>query len=154
MITDASRSYRASAQYGDNATRPLPRVARGIVRPVVVSHIVPAVMARRAARTREESLRMAVWLALFALLNAADLISTYAGLHSGMREGNPLMSGLLGHYGFTALIGYKLVVIGAVSVGVFVLRGFSKGIAAATIWVCNALVCAVVVMNVVQFVTR
>lgn len=98
--------------------------------------------------------KLTILLAVFALLNAGDLVSTYAGLHSGMHEGNPLMSELLGHYGFAALIGYKLLVIVAVSVGIVVLRSFSKGIATATIWVCNALVCAVVILNVLQFVAR
>ena len=134
MITEVSRRYQAGARFGGNVTQPLP--------------------VRRVARMRAENVRLVMLLALFALLNACDLISTYAGLHSGMREGNPLMNGLLGHYGFAALIGYKLAVIGAVSGGVYVLRGFSKSIATVTIWVCNALVCAVVIMNVLQFMVR
>lgn len=161
MITDVSRSARDGSRFGDDATQPLPRIQRiphEVAHPFVVSraasHSVPAESAQSAARTHVETVRLVIWLGIFALLNACDLLSTYAGLQSGMHEGNPLMSGLLGHYGFAALIGYKILVVCAVSIGVSMLRAFSKGIATATIWVCNALVCAVVVMNVLQFAVR
>lgn len=161
MITDVSRSARDRSQFGGDATQPLPRIQRmpyEADHPFVVSRAasraVPAESAQRAARTHAETVKLVIWLGIFALLNTGDLVSTYAGLQTGMHEGNPLMSGLLGHYGFAALIGYKVLVVCAVSIGVFTLRAFSKGIATATIWVCNALVCAVVVMNVLQFAAR
>lgn len=143
MLTDASRGFHRDARLPHQASQQ--RAAHQAARPFVV---------RRAERTHAESVRLAIWLGLFALLNAADLASTYAGLHSGMREGNPLMSTLLLSYGFGALVVYKFVVIFAVAIGIHVLRGFSKGIATATIWICNALVCIVVLMNVLQFTAR
>ena len=94
---------------------------------------------------------MPAMLGLFALLNIADLVSTFVGLHSGMREGNPLMSGLLLHYGFAALIVYKVVVILAVTLGVYFLRSVHTRIARTTISVCNLLVLGVVLVNVAQF---
>jgi Domain of unknown function (DUF5658) len=154
MITDVSRGIRDHSQLAGGATQSAPRVAREAVRPFVVSHASPPLPARRAPHGSAQVLKLAILLAIFALLNAGDLVSTYAGLRSGMHEGNPLMSGLLGSYGFDGLIGYKVVVILAVSVGVFVLRTFSKGIASATIWVCNALVAVVVILNVTQFLGR
>lgn len=143
MLTNASRGFQREPQMSPRVTRPL--AARQDTRPFVV---------RRAERTHAGSARLALWLTLFALLNVGDLVSTYAGLHSGMREGNPLMSTLLLSYGFGALIGYKIVVVCAVAVGIYILRGFSKGIASTTIWICNALVCAVVIVNLTQFTVR
>jgi|SRR5579859_30570 len=155
MITNISRGYGGGAHAGGYATQPPPRIARAVAHSVSMNraggYVVPA---RHGAPARTALVKLALSLVLFALLNAGDLVSTYAGLHSGMREGNPLMSGLLVQYGFAALIVYKAVVIVAVSVGVYLLRTFSKVIATATIWVCNVLVCAVVVMNILQFVTR
>lgn len=143
MLTDASRDFRRDPRISPRATHPL--AARQDARPFVV---------RRVERTHAAPARLAIWLTLFALLNVGDLVSTYAGLHSGMHEGNPLMSTLLLSYGFGALIGYKVVVICAVAVGIYVLHGFSKGIASTTIWICNALVCAVVILNLAQFTAR
>lgn len=115
-------------------TRPArPRVTRPLSRPRAAGAYLPPL------------------LGLFAVLNIGDLASTYLGLASGMREGNPLMSTLLGHYGFGALIVYKALVILAVTAGVYLLRSFHLKIAHVTIWVCNVLVFAVVVLNLVQF---
>lgn len=154
MITDVSRGIGDHSRLVGDATQSAPRVAREAVRPFVVSHPAPSLPEQRAPHGSAQVLKMVILLAIFALLNAGDLVSTYAGLHNGMHEGNPLMSGLLGYYGFNGLIGYKIAVILAVSVGVFVLRSFSKGIASATIWVCNALVAVVVILNVTQFLGR
>lgn len=106
----------------------------------------------REARARDRGHWLPELLALFAVLNIGDLVSTFIGLAGGMREGNPLMSTLLAHYGFGALIFYKVVVIVAVTAGIYILRAFHTSIATITIWVCNALVFGVVVMNVVQYV--
>ena len=91
---------------------------------------------------------------IFALLNAADLISTFVGLHIGLREGNPLMGALLARYGFIALILYKAVVVGAVAIGVRMLRAFRVSIANITIVICDLLVLFVVIANVTQYVIR
>jgi Domain of unknown function (DUF5658) len=92
------------------------------------------------------------WLVgLFALLNAADLASTFVGLHNGMHEGNPLMATLLVRFGFIALIAYKALVVLAVAAGIRLLRSFRLSIAHVTIWICNGLVFAVVLLNVVQY---
>jgi hypothetical protein len=109
-----------------------------------VSHLVDT-GARRA------TLALAIWLALFFLLNIGDLVSTYVALGSGMREGNPLMSALLVRYGFPALIVYKLAVVTLVAVGVVILRRFQPRLATVTIFVCNALVFAAVFLNILQF---
>lgn len=93
---------------------------------------------------------LALWIALFALLNAGDLISTYVALGIGMREGNPLMSALLARYGFEALIVYKLLVIAVVGCGVLLLRRFHARLANITILICNALVFLAVFLNVLQ----
>lgn len=92
------------------------------------------------------------WLVgLFALLNAADLASTFVGLHNGMHEGNPLMAALLVRFGFIALIAYKALVVLAVAAGVRLLRAFRLSVAHVTIWICNGLVFTVVLLNVVQY---
>lgn len=90
-------------------------------------------------------------LLLFAALNICDVVSTYVGLHNGLREGNPLMSGLLSQHGFGALLLYKALVVLVVSLGVYFLRAFSPRVAHATIWICNGLVLAVVLLNILQF---
>jgi hypothetical protein len=106
----------------------------------------------RSRKAREGGRWLPELLALFAVLNIGDIVSTFIGLEGGMREGNPLMSTLLAHYGFGALIMYKVLVIVAVTVGIYVLRAFHTSIATITIWICNALVLGVVIMNVVQYV--
>ena len=106
---------------------------------------------RPLTRPRATGRYLSPLLGFFAVLNIGDLASTYLGLASGMREGNPLMSTLLGHYGFGALVVYKALVILAVTGGVYLLRSFHLKIAHITIWVCNVLVFAVVVLNLVQF---
>jgi hypothetical protein len=93
-----------------------------------------------------------IWLGIFILLNLGDVVSTWVGLHSGMREGNPLMSTLLAHYGFAALIIYKLLVVLAVTGGVLLLRSFQLSVARVTITICNVLVLLVVMLNVAQYV--
>ena len=157
MITDISHSYARDHKLGDylssGVTQPLtvPHPAR----PFVVGRApAPDRAAQPAARSRAHLGLLPLWLALFALLNAGDLISTYMGLHGGLREGNPLMGSLLLHYGFVALIVYKVLVVAAVTIGVLLLRRFHRGIAGATVWICNALVLAVVVLNVLQYVAR
>jgi Domain of unknown function (DUF5658) len=104
------------------------------------------------ARPRTGGTPLLVWLGIFGLLNGADILSTWVGLANGMREGNPLMSALLGNYGFGALIGYKLAVVVAVSAGVLLLRSFSSHIARMTIRICAVLVALVVLTNVLQFI--
>lgn len=108
--------------------------------------------AAHARKAREGGRWLPELLALFAVLNIGDIVSTFVGLSGGMREGNPLMSTLLTHYGFGALIVYKALVIVAVAVGIYILRAFHTSIATITIGVCNALVLGVVVLNVVQYV--
>jgi hypothetical protein len=100
--------------------------------------------------TQHAAPSLAFWIALFCLLNAGDLLSTYLALGIGMREGNPLMSTLLAHFGFAALIVYKLLVVGVVGVGVVALRRFHPRLARITIVVCNALVFLAVSLNVLQ----
>ena len=153
MMTDISRGFPRDPQFFNGATRPVPFLARESRSPVVVSRAA-GMRARRASWDRASASRLATWLALFVLLNTGDVISTYAGLNSGMREGNPLLSALLLGYGFSALIAYKVLMVLAVTIGVFVLRTFSKEIASATLWICNGIVCVVVAMNILQFVPR
>jgi hypothetical protein len=104
------------------------------------------------ARSRPGGMPLLVWLGIFGLLNGVDILSTWVGLANGMHEGNPLMSTLLGNYGFGALIGYKLAVVVTVSAGVLLLRSFSSHIARLTIRICAVLVALVVLTNVLQFI--
>lgn len=148
MISSVSRGKRRNADI--YATRPL-WTAQSL--PAEMRHAARRSVKPHAARTRGKGGHwLPQLLVLFAVLNAGDLVSTFIGLEGGMREGNPLMNALLMHYGFGALILYKVLVIVAVTAGVYVLRAFHKSIANITIWVCNALVFGVVVMNVVQYV--
>lgn len=129
-------------------------VSRHAARPFVVYRVETSSQSLRKTLIGMGQGTMAVALALFALLNLGDIVSTWFGLQSGLHEGNPLMSHLLFQFGFGALIAYKLLVVVAVSTGVVILNAFSGGVARATIWICNALVCAVVIMNVVQYFAR
>ncbi|HEY7781291.1 MAG TPA: DUF5658 family protein [Ktedonobacterales bacterium] len=104
-----------------------------------------------ATRARQITPALYIWLTLFFVLNIADLVSTYVALGIGMREGNPLMSTLLSHYGFAALIAYKVAVILVVTIGVVLLRRFNPRMAKITIVVCNVLVFAAVFLNILQF---
>src|SRR5258707_6999712 len=88
------------------------------------------------ARPRPGGMPLLVWLGIFGLLNGVDILSTWVGLANGMREGNPLMDGLLGNYGFGALIGYKFPVVLAVNACVLLLRSFSSHITCVTIRIC------------------
>lgn len=159
-MTDISHSYTGDRKRGDH-------FSFGLTQPLVVRHPSrPFVVGRAPAHARSRSRAAArprahlhlgllpVWLGLFALLNAGDLITTYIGLHGGLREGNPLMDGLLMHFGFAALITYKVLVVAAVGLGVVMLRRFHRGISGATIAICNALVLAVVILNVLQYAAR
>jgi Domain of unknown function (DUF5658) len=139
--------------YSDEHNSSLPLGSRRAARPFVVTRMVQPMTstARLPARSRWSIAFLPAMLALFALLNVADLASTFIGLRTGMREGNPLMSGLLLHYGFGALIVYKVVVILAVTLGVYFLRSIHMRIARTTISVCNVLVFGVVLVNVAQF---
>lgn len=122
-----------------------------VTRPFVVTRGVPRrAIVQRAALPIHDGL-LPLLVAIFAMLNAGDLASTFLGLQSGMREGNPLMSLLLSSYGFGALILYKMLVIVAVGAGVFFLRIFQRRVAHVTIWICNLLVLGVVVSNLMQF---
>ena len=104
-----------------------------------------------ATRVRRPGATMVLLLGLFVLLNIGDLVSTYVALGIGMREGNPLMSTLLAHYGFAALIVYKTAVVTVVGGGVLLLQHFHPRLAHVTLWVCNALVLAAVVLNLLQY---
>jgi hypothetical protein len=144
---------RRMPAYTDDHTVSLPLGSRRAARPFVVTRMVQPMTStsRLPARARWSIAFLPAMLALFAVLNVLDLVSTFIGLHSGMREGNPLMSGLLLHYGFGALIIYKVVVILAVTLGVYFLCSIHMRIARTTISVCNVLVLGVVLVNVAQF---
>jgi hypothetical protein len=102
--------------------------------------------------TRRKAASLApIGVALFILLNLADLLSTYVALGIGFHEGNPLMSALLARYGFTALIGYKALVIAIVCGGVLLLRRAHPRLAGVTLAACNVVVFAAVTLNVLQY---
>ena len=110
-------------------------------------------MMLRFARHQQQPLRFSslFWLALFAVLNAADLLTTYLDLHVGMREGNPLMRVLLEQDGFGALVFYKALMVVVVSVGILALsRGYPM-LSRITLAVCNLLVLVVVLSNFIQY---
>jgi hypothetical protein len=90
-------------------------------------------------------------VALFVVLNIADLLSTYVALGIGFHEGNPLMSALLARFGFVALIGYKAAVIAIVCGGVLLLRRPHPRLAGVTLAACNAVVLVAVALNVLQY---
>lgn len=100
---------------------------------------------------RPNGFLLAALLVLFALLNIGDLASTYVGLVHGLAEGNPLMSQLLAHYGFGALIADKVFVVTTVSCGAFLLRKLNWRMAHAVAVICDALVLVVVLANIVQY---
>lgn len=91
------------------------------------------------------------WLALFAVLNGLDLLTTYIDLNAGMREGNPLMRVLLLHNGFGALIFYKALMVLVVSAGILLLNRGYPLLARITLAICNVLVLAVVLSNFIQY---
>jgi hypothetical protein len=148
MMSEISRKTHSSEPLPLGLRRP---AAGAAARPFVVAHASRSAMPRPASLPRTAGSYLPILVALFALLNAADLVSTLMGLRTGMHEGNPLMSALLAHYGFMALVGYKAVVVGAVALGVRLLRTYRLSIAHATIWICNTLVFVVVVLNVAQY---
>lgn len=87
---------------------------------------------------------------LYALLNVGDLVSTYVGLHVGLSEGNPLMHSLLGITGFGGLIAYKMLVTVVVVLGLNILYRWQPRVAYLTVWLCNGLTLAAVVLNIAQ----
>ena len=90
------------------------------------------------------------WLALFAVLNGCDLLTTYVDLNVGMREGNPLMRNLLYQYGFGALIFYKALMVLVVCLGIVALNRSYPHLARITLGICNVLVLLVVISNFLQ----
>src|SRR5262245_45863575 len=111
----------------------------------------PQAAPETAGHSRATGRYLMALVVLFAVLNAADLLSTYVGLRHGLHEGNPLMNGLLERFGFGALIAYKVVVIWAVAAGVRLLQSLRYSVARATSWTGNVLVFGVVLLNVVQY---
>jgi hypothetical protein len=90
-------------------------------------------------------------LGLFAALNGGDLLSTWIDLRAGLREGNPFMSMLLQQHGFAALIAYKLVVIGVVTLITAALWPERPRLVGYTLLVCDFLVFCAIAINVLQF---
>jgi hypothetical protein len=133
-----------------NAGHPLPLPQDD--RPFAVSRVDEP--SRRARVMRLGGGALGVAIALFVVLNAGDVVSTYLGLQNGLHEGNPLMSRLLDHFGFGALVIYKLAVVIVVVKGIAFLQTINGGAARLTIWVCNTLVFAVVILNVAQYLLR
>jgi hypothetical protein len=117
------------------------------------TRILYAVSDRTAMEStaRPSSYLLVILLAVFALLNLGDLASTYVGIMHGLNEGNPLMSRLLAHYGFSALIADKLIVIAAVTWGALLLARLDWRVAHIIALVCDTLILLVVISNVVQF---
>jgi hypothetical protein len=157
MISELAREAQCRETLPLWTTQPLPLGMRTSPkttepRPFVVTPARRRSTPRPVDRPHAADNYLSALVALFTILNIADLISTFVGLHSGMREGNPLMSGLLAHYGFMALIAYKVVVVAAVALGVRLLRSFRVSVAHATIVICDVLVLLVVVLNVAQYV--
>lgn len=135
-------------------TQPLPIVVPGAARPFVVARIGARARSLPVAPPKVERFAIPMWLCVFALLNLGDLLSTYAGLHNGMREGNPLVGGMMAQYGFASLIAYKAFVVLAVTFGVLWLRSMHPSVARVTLNICNTLVLIVVLLNVIQFALR
>lgn len=135
-------------------TQPLPIVVPGAARPFVVARAGVGARSLPVARPKVERFAFPLWLCVFALLNLGDLLSTYAGLHGGMREGNPLVGRMMAQYGFASLVAYKAFVVLAVTFGVLWLRSMHPSVARVTLSICNTLVAIVVLLNVVQFVVR
>ncbi|HLW02124.1 MAG TPA: DUF5658 family protein [Ktedonobacterales bacterium] len=110
-------------------------------------------MILRSAARRERRIPFwsLFWLALFAVLNACDLLTTYIDLQAGMREGNPLMRALLNQAGFSALILYKVLMVFVVSAGILMLNRSYPLLARAALAVCNILVLVVVLSNFIQY---
>ncbi len=156
MSSTAPSSHAGRAERAALArwtTQPLPRaLPPAVSRPFVVARSAPPrAMIRRASLPIHGGV-LPLLVAIFAVLNAGDLASTFIGLQSGMHEGNPLMGALLSSYGFGALILYKIMVIVTVGAGVLFLRIFQRRVAHITIWVCDLLVLGVVISNLMQFV--
>lgn len=90
-------------------------------------------------------------IALFAALNAGDLLSTWVDLHAGLREGNPFMSILLDQHGFGALIFYKVLVVAIVALVMGTLWDSRPRLVSGTLVLCNVLVLVAVASNIVQY---
>jgi hypothetical protein len=95
--------------------------------------------------------RLIALMGLFAALNVGDLVSTWIDLHAGLHEGNPLMSQLLGSYGFGALIVYKIFVVSLVSGITLVLWSVRPRMVGMTLLACDVLVFGAIAVNVMQF---
>ena len=102
-------------------------------------------------RVRTATFVLPLLMVVFAMLNAADALTTYIGLHTGLFEGNPVMSGLMSHFGFSALIMYKLVVTVTIGYGARWLQRMQPVLATVTVLLCNLMVFSVVVSNMVQW---
>ncbi len=133
------------------AIKPWPRGQQPRMSEQLAAPSLP-LQARAPVRTRAAALSpwLALWLVVYVLLNVGDLVSTYLGLHAGLHEANPLMSGLLTHSGFGTLIAYKLVVIVAVVGGAIALLRMHPRAAYLTVHVCNGLVFLAVFLNIAQ----
>ncbi len=89
-------------------------------------------------------------LSTFALLNAADLLSTWMALGLGLHESNPFMSMLLAQHGFGALIAWKVLVVAAAALTMALLWPTSPALTAWFLVGVDALVAVAVVSNLVQ----
>jgi hypothetical protein len=112
------------------------------------SHIISS---RTILPSRTVSPRVIILVALFAILNAGDLISTWIDLEAGLQEGNPLMSLLLMRHGFGALILYKTIVVCFVSAITIFLWSARPRLVGLTLLACDVLVFGAIVVNVLQF---
>ncbi len=132
-------------------------IGRRVSHPIPIAFHLPAgkglpmILRSPSRQQRRARLPSLFWLALFAILNAFDLITTYVDLHAGMREGNPLMRALLNQDGFGALIFYKTLMVIVVSVGILLLSRSYARLSRITLAICNLLVLAVVLSNFIQY---
>jgi hypothetical protein len=129
--------------------------------PVIKPPTLRAVpMSRSAVRARTHpahpahasaSWALRLWLGIYMALNLGDLATTYAGIQSGLHEGNPLMRALLMEHGFGSLIVYKVLVVAAVVAGIYMLRRRYPHLAGITLAICNVLVGLAVLLNLTQY---
>ena len=97
MIIPVTRGSSREAHYRETLPETLPLGMRAPLSPLLSPSKSPrAAQPARPGGTRSLMRRRAtgqylpLLLGLFAVLNIGDLASTYLGLASGMREGNPL----------------------------------------------------------------
>lgn len=62
--------------------------------------------------THEFLSEWAIWIAIFALAQLADIVTTRAALARGAREANPFSAWVIDRFGFNAWIAVKVVVAG------------------------------------------